>query len=1448
MNNVTSFKILIILLNLSLIIISLISDEIPDGLQSKYAEKREFKQEVYNNTLKFIKENPDSPKLALSYFNLAELSIEIDVNEPEKTLDYFQKVLEYDPNHEREDVVYYNIGYYSYLVELNRRNEKRLKNLDQAINWPSEMRLNEKELEISISAFKKLMNDFPESAYHTESIYRLGTIYFEIAMDAREPQSYFQKAIEYFDLVARNPEDPLYHYGLFQRGWSYFSSGDFEKSIEDFTKILDIINTDGSSLKKALFEADAIDNIAFSLIEYDGTDYEKESIASEKAREIFINYVTDQYAKKILRKAIELELKYSAPMRAVDIYNSYIWLYPQSLECPSYIDSIVTLYTNYPSRVRQDLDPQELVIKEKIRLIRDYRTDSQWYVQNLANDIEPQLAIIREAYEFMDSKYYNNFVREMNEDNYLIYDDLVENYGLYPSFMDADGIERFRSMRIRRIEISANLAELSQKPAYYFFVINNIEAFNVDYPDHENYYNYEEDKFYSSEKIYQLLIDDVKENVFIDSIHNIYLDQDQLESFYIASSINYETMLNSPQFSSDYKENELIRITQLRAELRYFRNELDEAYNDYSTLLTYDLNNDLRTEAYARMAEISREREDFVSEEQYYREAIKYALPEEKEAFNNNILAAIQSGADKFVDQTDYNLAAQEYLRLANEIEDSNPEKSISFRMKAIESYKQGEQYQDAIDQYLEVASRVSGKQKVFTAYLGAWSISDTLLADWDQSEKLRNSFISRYPNSNEAYKLRLQVIRFYEDENKFDDKEQAAKLYLKLHEDADNLDLREDKKENIYLKALRLYQDMGNDDKSVELMLEFERMYPEHPLANDFLRKVALIYDQRGEEKKYEDLAEYIFTKDPSIDLYTTIVAEKLAKINLEVDSLFYAGEYDSMMEKIGEFKEVDEQYKQNGGDLDLNSFYDQFQYYSNYVDFYQRFDARIDYVNNEFLNSTPDQLIKVNELTQWKKHLIDGKRIENLMKKNDSISRDVIELIKEGNDYDLPTESRTQALYLAAKAYDYSSQIVEIQVQKFVDVSNQLNNEQMRANPTQQREYKQNLLGIGKNMAYEFKKKAGELYQSLLKTFYDEKEYSDKWTELAYEQLVQWGVRQPKIFVNHYLTNDWKIGLNKGIAELPNLQDTTYWKQIDFIPEKMLLDSSQVAMFEGNKSWLISRNLNLEIKPELLRIDYIAREPVEIYINKTRLEKQPEKDKTYQTDLYDYSLYHLLTAKHLNKEENEISFMIDSIDDLLGLAYFSSRIGVQYDHNKLTFARSMEKRHLYSDLSWTTQLADSIGNDFDPEGNVTEPAITTLDLETYQPEDIFSSQAFPIWYPELDTTSVSYVFFFRELEIDVEVLEATARYYAEEEITIWINDIKFVESEKIKVNVDNNQPITGELIIPNLTKGHNEILIGVKSGKKNKGLIFELNYLVQKNNLPTGSLNPEYDDIEIE
>ena len=826
----------------------------------------------------------------------------------------------------------------------------------------------------------------------------------------------------------------------------------------------------------------------------------------------------------------------------------------------------------------------------------------------------------------------------------------------------------------------------------------------------------------------------------------------------------------------------------------------------------------------------------------------------------------MQAKANTLSDSADYVTAAQEYLRLSRELEKDDKEKSTGFIIKAIESYKIAGEYQTAIDLFLDIASKKEDKNDILAAYISAWTISDSLL-DWQQSESLRKQFINKFRDSNEAYKLRLQIIAYYEGEQ-FNDKEKAAGMYLELHHEADKIDIGEDSKESIFLNAFRIYDELEKENKIVDLSLEFEKLYPSHAKANDFLILVAKIYTDRGEEKKFEELAAYLYKKDPTIDLLVTVAAAKLKEIKTEVDSLFDSRQYDLMYDQIAEFKKADEHYQTKGLQLPTEAIYEAFGYYDNYIVYHDQFSDKLRKIERDFLDQSADELLRVNELTEWKKHLVEGKqRIAKVMEKCDEIKAEIIALIQEGNKFDLKTEDRTRALYSAGKVYDYGSGVVKEQIQKYVDISNQLNNEQMRANPVQQKQYKTAILAEANKHAFSFLKKSVQLYNTLLATFYDGKDYSDEWTDLAYHRLIDLGVRKEKIFDDVYTNYTWMINRSQIEDITSPKASIALWTNVNIIPESVVFDSALVVNIPPEMSAYLKKDFKAEIKPELINIEYVYNKPVQIYINNVLVEKDPTlREEFVKMNNVLTPQYAISTSKNLKLGVNIIVFKIESDSAAVDTTNFASHLALQYDKEKLDFTRTTEKRMLFSDYTWYTKKEGFVIPEEEPDTTAIEEVVRadstaaadslmyaqtqedTIPEPTLGPEwklalganfkffksqmyGLENSEASSIWFPVIDSNNVETVYFRKDIDIDWDVIEATAKLIAQNKVSLWINDEPVAADLGLIVDDRLKKVQAPEVVITQLKPGKNTILAKVVGGREYKGFIFEMNYIIRKN-----------------
>jgi len=1503
-------------------------------LENKFDEKMDYKRKVYERTSIFIEQNPNSPGIAGLYFNLAEMSTEIDVDNPKKIAEFYQKVLEHDPNFVYQDVVLYNIGYFVFEAKKNERDNARYQNISLVINWPDSLRLSEAKLQTSINSYKSIEENFPYSEYHSQALYCLGSVYFELAIDSRNPQEYYEKALYYFGLVANKKGDELQYHGLFQRGWTYFTSGNFIAAIDDFTKILEIINNNSLRMGKMFFEADAIENMAFSLSEYD-TDFVEQSIAAEKAREIFSSFVSEEYGRKIILEAIDLKLELNAPMQAIDLYNALIDIYPRNINCPNYIDSIITIYKRFSSMTRNNVSAKDLIIKENKRIRENFTTQSEWFIENSEKDISSQLALIRQSYEFIAPKYYNKFVASNDENDFIKFEKLVDEFCKYDLFEDDFVKEKKQEFRKQVVELALHLAEFSQNPLHYFNVIKRYRNFNSVYPNHEKLFDFKENIFICQETIYDLLLPNIEEEIFIDTLQNIVLDKSGLDSLYIVASTDYENLLSNAKLNKDRKL-EKIRTIYKRANIRFDRNDLDSAFVDFDKLLELKIEKEIKKICYVKKAEISEKREDFASAEKFYNKAAKYSSKSEKKNLEQNALASISSAAESLLKKGDAEIAATEYLRLAKELKKNELDKSIAYLLRAIKVYKNIGNYPKAIELYLQIASYKEIKNEMLAAFKGAWSITDSLAENsdslsnqvveyWQQSEKLREKFIKKYPNSNEAYILRRQIIGFYENEQ-FNDKEKATKMYLKLHEDADELNIGDDSKEQIFAKAILINEELGNENEMIDLIIQFEKMYPnysateglvskianiyiahqdvdalmhfermyplnpnadvalrnvaniyldsgdtdlmlefqrkypnhdaveillnevaklynesgdvakmlsfekefpKHSASLELLKTVAQIYSENDEEEKLEELARVIKKIDPNFDLLRQLAINKLTEISLEIDSLFTAEKYPMLLEKIEEFKITDNHYRKDDIELDLTDYYVRYEYFINYVDFYDRFTEKLNSFQTDFLDASPQELLRVNELTEWKKHLNSGaSRVAKLTEKCDRYSEEMIALIKEGATFQLKTEEKTKALYYVAKVYDYGMEIILTQMTKFINVSNQLNAGEIAQNPVTQKQWKANVWKKAQEFAMEFKKKSYRYYDYLLRNFFDDTDYSDEWTNLALDRLIEWKQRSPKIYIYTQTNSEW-LQNNIQIDDIDfAVEIDSLWENVIELQTSAIIDSAKnIEISSSFKTYLI-RDFESVIKPEKITVNYAYQAPIDVYLNGVKL----EKEHTIQDTLKDEFQFSCNSIHHLQNGKNTIILAINRDSASSDTTEFAANFVMQYDEEKYTFARSTEKKVLFSDFSWLTKtniVSDSV---FAPDSTWAVADSAKFSFYKNQMFGMQDTKAMEIWSSKIDTTKSQIVYFAKEFNIDTEFVSASAKYIGQKTVSIWINKEEIVLNQNIVFDKRLNQVQAQNVEITQLKKGKNTVFVRVDGDVAFKGFIFEMDYVIEK------------------
>ncbi|MCK4312101.1 MAG: hypothetical protein KAW88_05135, partial [Candidatus Cloacimonetes bacterium] len=364
---------------------------------------------------------------------------------------------------------------------------------------------------------------------------------------------------------------------------------------------------------------------------------------------------------------------------------------------------------------------------------------------------------------------------------------------------------------------------------------------------------------------------------------------------------------------------------------------------------------------------------------------------------------------------------------------------------------------------------------------------------------------------------------------------------------------------------------------------------------------------------------------------------------------------------------------------------------------------------------------------------------------------------------------------------------------------------------------------------------------------------------------RLVDLGVKKEKIFENIYTNYAWMINKSQ-IEDITSPKvSIALWTNVNIIPETVVFDSALVVNIPPGMCAFLKKDCEAEIKPELINIEYVYDKPVQIYINDMLIEKDPTLgEKLVKMNNILTPHYTVSTSKNLKSGVNIIVFKIEPDSVAVDATNFASHFAIQYDKEKLEFVRTTEKRVLFSDYTWYTKKEGYVipEEEIDTAEQVVmadsamvadslmyaQAQKDTIPVSTLGPEwklaldahfEFFKSQmfglenseAYSIWFPEIDSTNVETVYFRKDIDIDSDVVEATVKIIAQNTVSLWINDEPLVENLGLIMDDRLKKVQTHEIVITQLKPGMNTILAKVVGGREHKGFIFEMNYIVRKN-----------------
>ncbi len=1095
---------LIILLTSSL----LFAQDIESQLNLQYNSKIDYKRQVYNRIQQMIRDNPNADELDKLYFNLAELSCEIDRNNPLKIASYYRQILLYNRDFNFKDIVLYNIGYYSYqgAILANGQARQMLSQNYQVV--PDSLLYSETLFYDALYYYKRLIEEHPTSSYYSETAWRLAEIYYSIGEENSSRVAYL-RALDYYAMALSKKNSDFYLLALSGKAWTLFALQETDSAMKVEFSLLNQLDSIPNLKNDEILAQDAVNNIAWTFSRDENLDFENSSATTARMELRLADLISEDRKKQIILAVADQLLEADKPQAAIGLYETFQELFPLSADAPLIADAKIDIYRKYPDISGGLENATQAINAVRDEMLTKFNPLSNWYAANKNKDILTAVEIIRNNIEFNEPSTYNDFISSPDKNNYLRYRVLVNDFGGYEKFESPLSLQKQKQYRKNLVYMSQKLAQTTNSPDDYLYALRDLKEYNEYYPLHEEQIDFEKNIFFCYEKLYNL--------TQTDSLILARSDLRNVDSLYIVASRRYEEILRN-DIEWEIHQNELARVIFKRAEFLTNRASYQEAISDYLTVTALKAENEIISDAFRRAAEIALLEKDYPTAEGYLRQAMNFTMGYAQSDVYKNIIEVVRQNAENLLAQKKYNLAADEFLRLSLELEAIYPEKSLDFLTCAIDVYEDlGDDLK--VNELLNIIAVRQNLTQTISVYRNTWQEADKL-EDFPRALALREDFISRYPGSNEAFRAKLQIIDIYE--NKLNEKNQAAELYLQLFNDHLKYDLGRERPESIYLNALRVYQDIDDQEKCAQLTADFIKKYPDYSLVD-----LNLIYSDT--------------------DNFRTSI-RKLKKLKESINSLFREKEYGALRQDISEFLQIANALNVDTLKIDFSEDNLLFEKYLSYADYFKNLKLEVSLIENNFLLQKPQELIPVSAETRWQENMVAGEDlIGQTLQKCDDFRNNIMTILQDGSKYQLKTADYTHAVWAVAAAYDHGYEVVDQQIKNFVVKSNQLNRPELEDNNYLQSELKRSVIAEGREYSFDFQLAAARFYQNLLFQFYDNSSYNDLWTRKSLTRLNEWGIRDAggaivmldeKLMIaeESYANEEIEIEFNKIFAEYQN------------------------------------------------------------------------------------------------------------------------------------------------------------------------------------------------------------------------------------------------------------------------------------------------------------------------
>lgn len=1411
------------------------------------------RRSLYNRTSAFIMNNDNFKNNYKLYFNLAELATFIYPNNHSLIYHYYERVLELNPDFPQKDVILYNLAYYRNQMIDNTIadiKEELMKDVNYFISErPLSVVKNVDKYAEVIGHYLELMED-SESAYQVEAMFRLASLYFDIAVDSDETYLYIKKAIEIYEQIyAIGNQDQRFE-ALFQNAWHKMAIGEHLQAIDKIETLM---------AQRSLFSEEQIDRyetageiIAYSLNSIDGDSSTEYTSSQFVYNDLFTKFDKDT-GNAFFENIIHRKELFDSYKDIIDLYNARSLVSPYAIDNPTYVDSIIVTLGNYSIEIGDSLNAWGE--REYRNAYARYGYNSDWYEYHKDNEIAPYVKPIQTALDdFMIPALYRKMTDELTLENIFEFSDLVDQYADYNGFNEEIREAKLSLYHNNSIKTLTKYVIENPDTTSYRIGIAEVYKYLDENPDSDERKTFEQNA-YSWALSTTVLVDSIKFDPQQFSPEESQQVIDKARTEYLEIADRFYNYLTESDFSD--KDDIIHRLLYYRGIRKLQAGDNEGAREDFLACDSLNISNEFKEGIYRNLADIYQERGDYDTSNDYFAKAKEYAKEDnlvgyDVAIYNNRTAKVIYL---KSSDNKEDKIKAAQEMELIIQSDVIDDDKKAKIKQDAIGLYAEGGDYDTAIARLIAEGDATQDIDEVWDNYGSAVAIADSLGYD-DKVLEVENSFMNRFPYDQQTFVILAKRLEAVSDETSTSyDPLLAAQKYKEIFDRATQegtkLDISQGNlsADDYYFHSVEMKCRVLS---KAEQVAEWESFYNKFPYYQTvpILNTICQLYEDLGREEECLKYTKILYSIDKTSTRYPAYALEQLSELDKKINNSFRIQGWRSMQTNISLYKELANKYKDEGIPEDVLAIPTSLNRYDTYLAEYEKvlkkreilaelnsnFDKFMQFVS---VSPDDDNRVKVNRFTGWNTHLA-GKN--GRISKFDNLAKQQFVLIEKDIEKVLasellnPEERREQIFlldYAQFKIARYVGDTIYNQIDKYLTMTNGKyvayeNNILSRMDLTYEQQddilYDYHAMIITARGKY-FREYATiaiqyarDMYNIYINGFTEQLPRSEEIMRFLEDNRVAEADAKDEIIVS--LT---PVGSNN-----PNINNTSYRdRERDFT----------MYSIPSGSSLLLEADINSPIFPAASRFRFLDEGTlwqgdditVTVKFNDTSINIAETifADGIIQDSLSAYPyLFRTLYNNDNNytnsfyKGNNKVTLSL--VNNGQEMANIGVIFSILYDYEKLYIHNNSKTVSVVSDNSWlgvaSLQAYDSSEQNWKPVNS------GTLNVDYNLLDDFKNSVAKPIWFNEEEVEEATPVvkYFIKEFDITENVIEGTLSFLAEETANIFLNGEQIGFDEYYFFAPPDSPQLA---IDPSYFRiGKNVLIIEVNSPSENNALLIDL------------------------